>query len=110
MSGIGTKPRFGGTGNKSRFGFGGGTAIKYGGGFKQNQAKEKGPATGLEHVWLASNQSNANILTQFSKATDAIATYVDKEFGGVAGQMAAQASRTRKEPFGTKTDPHVPCG
>ena len=57
MSAIGTKPRFGGTGNTSRFG--GETAIKYGGGFKQHQAKEKGPTTGLEHVWLTLNQLTA---------------------------------------------------
>ena len=37
------------------------------------------------------------MLTQFSKATDAIATYVGKEFGGMAGPVAAQAVRTRLE-------------
>ena len=48
MSEINTKPRFGRTGNKSRFS--GGTAIKYGGGFNQNQAKDRGPTSGLEHL------------------------------------------------------------
>ena len=77
MSGIGTKPRFGGTRKKSRFG--GGTAIKYGEGFNQNQAKEKGQMTGLEYVYLVPNQPNAKMLTQFSKTTDAVATYVGKK-------------------------------
>ena len=50
MSEMDSKPKSGGNGNKSRFG--GGTAIRYGGGFRQNQLKEKGPTTGLEHVFL----------------------------------------------------------
>ena len=92
-----TKQMFGGSKNKSRFG--GEIAIKYGGGYKQT--KDKGPPTGLEHVWFVSNQSNPKMLTQFSKETDAIATYFGKEFGGLTGPMAAQAIRTRQEPFDT---------
>ena len=45
-----SKPKFGGNGNKSRFG--GGSPIRYGEGFRQNQMKEKDPTTGLEHVFL----------------------------------------------------------
>ena len=39
------------------------------------------------------------MMTQFRKGMDAMATYVGKEFGGVAGPMAAKAIRTRNEPL-----------
>ena len=38
-------------------------------------------------------------MTQFRKGIDAMAAYVRKEFGGVAGPMAAKAIRTRNEPL-----------
>ena len=75
MSVSDSKPRFGETGNNSRFG--GGTAIRYGGGLRQNQMKEKGPTTGLEHVFVT-NKSIAKIMTQFRKGTNALATYAGK--------------------------------
>ena len=37
--------------------------------------------------------------TQFKKGMDALVTYVGKEFGGMAGPMAAKAIRTRNEPL-----------
>jgi hypothetical protein len=106
MSGTDSKPRFGGNTNKSRFG--GGTAIKYGGGFKKNQTTDKGPTPGLEEVFFVIHKSNAKMMTQFRKGTDALATYVGKEFGGVAGPMAAQAIRTRTEPV--EDEPEAPEG
>ena len=48
------------------------------------------------------------MLTQFRVATDAIATYISKEFGEVAGLMTAQAVRTRQEPVGN--EPNAPVG
>ena len=48
------------------------------------------------------------MLTQFRTGSDTIATFVGKEFGGVAGPMAAQAVRTREEPVGAK--PPAPTG
>ena len=48
------------------------------------------------------------MMTQFRKGTDALATYVGKEFGGVAGPMAAQAIRTRTEPV--EDEPEAPEG
>ena len=88
MSETDSKQKFGGNGNKSRFG--GGTAIRYGGEFRQNQLKEKGSATGLEHVCFVTNKSNAKMMTQFRKGTDVLATYVGKEFGEEAGPLAAK--------------------
>ena len=53
MSGVDTKPRFGGNGFKSRFN--GGVAIRYGGGrILQNQTNEKGPTPGLEDLFCYS--------------------------------------------------------
>ena len=48
------------------------------------------------------------MMTQFRKETDALATYVGKEFGGMACSMAAKAIRTRKEPINDK--PTTPKG
>ena len=42
--------------------------------------------------------------TQFKKGMDALVTYVGKEFGGVAGPMAANAIRTRNE---EQTSPRI---
>ena len=84
MSGVDIKPRFGGTGSKSRSLFGGGT-IRYGGGRKTNQTIEKGPTPGLEDVYFMTHKSNAKMMTQFRKGTDSMAAYVGREFGGVAG-------------------------
>ena len=39
------------------------------------------------------------MMAQFRKGTNVLATYVGKEFGGVAGLLAAKAIRTRKEPI-----------
>ena len=47
-------------------------------------------------------------MTQYRKGTDALATYVEKDFGGMAGPMAAKAIRTRKEPIDDK--PTTPKG
>ena len=38
-------------------------------------------------------------MTQFRKGMDNLATYVGKEFGGLAGPMAAKSIRTRNEPL-----------
>ena len=66
MSGVDIKPRFGGSGSKSRL-FGGG-AIRYGGGRKlQNQTIEKGPTPGLEDVFFVAHKSDAKRMTQFRK-------------------------------------------
>ena len=98
MSGVDIKPRFGGSGSKSRL-FGG-AAIRYGGGRKlQNQTIEKGPTPGLEDVFFVAHKSNAKMMAQFRKGMDSMATYVGKEFEGVAGLMAAKATRTRNEPL-----------
>ena len=48
---------------------------------------------------FATHKSNAKMMTQFRKGMDALATYVRKEFGGVAGPMAAKTIRTRNEPL-----------
>ena len=48
-------------------------------------------------MFFVTNKSNANMMTQFRKGTDALATYVGKEFGGVAGLLAAKAIHTGKE-------------
>ena len=48
------------------------------------------------------------MMTQFRKGMDALATYVGKEFGGVAGPMAAKAIRTRNEPL--DDEPTTPEG
>ena len=39
------------------------------------------------------------MMTQFRKGMDALATYVGKEFGGLAGPIAAKAICTRNEPL-----------
>ena len=39
------------------------------------------------------------MMAQFRKGMDSMATYVGKEFEGVAGLMAAKATRTRNEPL-----------
>ena len=107
MSGVDIKPRFGGTGSKSRSLFGGGT-IRYGGGRKTNQTIEKGPTQGLEEVYFVAHKSNAKMMTQFRKGMDSMAAYVGREFGGVAGPMAAKAIRTRNEPL--DNEPAAPEG
>ena len=48
------------------------------------------------------------MMTQFRKGMDALATYVGKEFGGLAGPMAAKAIRTRNEPL--DDEPYTPEG
>ena len=50
-------------------------------------------------MFFGTHKSNANMMTQFRKGMDALATYVGKEFGGVAGPMAVEAIRTRNEPL-----------
>ena len=50
-------------------------------------------------MFFVTRKSNANMMTQFRKGMDALATYLGKEFGGVAGPMAAKAIRTRNEPL-----------
>ena len=47
-------------------------------------------------------------MTQFRKGMDAMATYVGKEFGGVAGPMAAKTICTRNEPL--DDEPNTPEG
>ena len=101
MSGVDIKPRFGGTGSKSRL-FGGG-AIRYGGGRKTNQTIEKGPTQGLEEVYFVAHKSNAKMMTQFRKGVDAMTAYAGREFGGVAGPMTAKAIRTRNAPLDDET-------
>ena len=55
-------------------------------------------------MFFVTNKSNANMMTQFRKGTDALATYVEKQFGGMAGPLAAKAIRTRKEPLEDESD------
>ena len=52
------------------------------------------------------NLSQAKRLTPLRTGTDAIATYVGKEFGEVVGPMAAQTVRTQEEPV--RTEPTAP--
>ena len=93
MSGVDTKPRFGGNGSKFRFS--GGAAIRYGGRRKlQNQTNEEGPIPGIEDVFLFTRKSNAKMMTKFRKVMDALTTYVEKEYGGLARLMAAKTIRT----------------
>ena len=53
---------------------------------------------------FVTNKSNAKMMTQFWKGSDALATYVGKEFGGTSGPLEAKAIRTRKEPLENKPD------
>ena len=76
MSEMDSKPKFGGNGNKSRFGSG--AAIRYGGGFRQNQLKEKCPTTGLEHIFC--DEQIECQMAMFRKGTDVLATYVRSAF------------------------------
>ena len=55
-------------------------------------------------MFFVTHKSNAKMM----KAMDALATYVGKEFGGVAGPMAAKAIRTRNEPL--DDEPTTPEG
>ena len=48
------------------------------------------------------------MMTQFRKGMDTLATYVGKEFGGLAGPMAAKTIRTRNEPLDGR--PYTPEG
>ena len=48
------------------------------------------------------------MMAQFRKGVDALATYAGKEFGGMAGPIAAKAIRTRKEPL--DDEPATPKG
>ena len=50
-------------------------------------------------MFFVTHKSNLKMMTQFRKGMDALATYLGKEFGGVAGPMAAKAIRTRNEPL-----------
>ena len=50
-------------------------------------------------MFFVAHKSNATMMTQFRKGMDAMAAYVGREFGGVAGPMAAKAIRTRNEPL-----------
>ena len=59
-------------------------------------------------MFFVTNKSNSKMMTQFRKRTNALATYVGKEFGGVACLLAAKAIRTRKEPI--KSKPATPAG
>ena len=38
-------------------------------------------------MYFVTNQPNAKMLTQYRKVTDVLASYVGKEFGGVAGPI-----------------------
>ena len=59
-------------------------------------------------MFFVAHKSNAKMMTQFRKGMDALATYVGKEFEGVAGPMAAKAIRTRSEPL--DDEPNTPDG
>ena len=59
-------------------------------------------------VFFVTRKSNAKMMAHFRKGMDALATHVGKEFGGVAGQMAAKAIRTRNEPL--DDEPSTPEG
>ena len=106
MSEADTKSRFGnGTTTKPKFG--GGAAIRLGGGYRQG-SKPKGPTSGLQDVMYGVFKAQGKMLTQWRTNEDRVSQYVGKNFGGAAGPMAAQAMRTREEPVGVK--PETPVG
>ena len=106
MSETDTKTRFG-NGVTTKPKFGGGAAIRLGGGYRQG-SKQKGPTSGLQDVMYSVFKAQGKMLTQWRTNEDRISQYVGKNFGGAAGPMAAQAMRTREEPVGIK--PETPVG
>ena len=88
MSGQDTKPRWSSAASKARFG--GGTALRIGGGFWSTQ-KPTGPTSGLEDVMFQANLTSAKMLTQWRNGMEKISTFVGKDFGGTGEPMAATA-------------------
>ena len=106
MSELDTKTRFG-AGGTTKPKFGGGAAIRLGGDYRQG-SKQKGPTSGLQDVMYSVFKAQGKMLTQWRANEDRISRYVGKNFGGAAGPMAAQAMRTREEPMRIK--PETPTG
>ena len=102
MSETDSKPRFG-NGTNARTRFGGGAAIRLGGGLRQG-SKPKGPALGLQDVMYGVSKPPGKMLTQWRTNKDRVSQYVGKNFWGSADPMEAQAMRTRDEPVGIKPE------
>ena len=105
MSGQDTKPRWSSAAPRAKFG--GGTALRFGGGF-WSSPKPTGPTSGLEEVMFQANPTSAKMLMQYRDGMEKVATFAGKDFGGTGGPMAATAIRKRQEPLGS--EPEEPTG